>query len=288
VSVRATVVIPTFNHGPLLEYSLASALAQTVSDIEVFIVGDGVPDVTRTIAAHAQERDARVRFFDNPKGARRGEVHRHRALAHASGDIVCYLADDDLWLPHHVETQLALLAEHDFANTLPLSVYPGDELRPGPAVDLALPFYREFIVTRGNRIPNSFAAHTLGLYNRLPHGWRPAPAHMHSDHYMWQQILALPGCRAASSQRPTAVNFGSRPRLTMSLDQRGEEMRRWLDMIRDRQWCAGFEMQVLQALGRTRAVEWMRRQQQLDGLYASAWWRIGEAIRAPLRALKRR
>jgi glycosyltransferase involved in cell wall biosynthesis len=288
VSIQATVVIPTFDHGPLLEYSLASALAQTVSDIEIFVVGDGVPDITRSIAVNARERDARVRFFDNPKGARRGEVHRHRALAHARGEIVCYLADDDLWLPHHVETMLTVLDEHDFANALPLSVYPGHELRPGPAVDLSLPFYKEFIVTRGNRIPNSFAAHTLDVYRRLPHGWRPAPPNMHSDHYMWQQILALPDCRAASSQLPTAINFGSRPRRGMGLAERAEEMRHWLEMIRDPHWRTGFESQVLQALARRRASEWVQRQQQLDALYDSAWWRLGEAIRRPLRKFRRR
>lgn len=288
MSVRATVVIPTFDHGPLLEYSLASALAQSITDMEVFIVGDGVPDVTREIAARARSEDRRVRFFDNPKGARRGEEHRHRALAEASGQVVCYLADDDLWLPHHVETMLGLLADHDFANTLPLSVYPGDELRPGPAVDLALPFDREFIVERGNRIPNAFAGHTLDLYRRLPHGWRPAPGHLHSDHYMWQQILAQPWCRAASSQRPTAINFGSRPRRSMSLEQRGAEMRRWLDMIGDAAWRGRFELDVLECVARTRAAEWVVRQQQLDALYASAWWRLGEALRRPLRAFRRR
>ena len=99
MSVKATVVIPTFDHGPLLEYSLASALRQTVPDIEVFIIGDGVPDVTRQIVARAVRQDPRVRFFDNPKGARRGEAHRHRALAEAKGSIVCYLSDDDLGRP---------------------------------------------------------------------------------------------------------------------------------------------------------------------------------------------
>jgi glycosyltransferase involved in cell wall biosynthesis len=49
--VRATVVIPTFDHGRLLWYFVRSALAQTVGDIEVFVIGDGVPDATREIVA---------------------------------------------------------------------------------------------------------------------------------------------------------------------------------------------------------------------------------------------
>lgn len=85
----ATVVIPTFNHGPTLLYSVASALEQTVQDIEVFIIGDGVPDVTREIVGNFIGQDKRVRFFDNPKGPRHGEIYRHQALAEASGEIVC-------------------------------------------------------------------------------------------------------------------------------------------------------------------------------------------------------
>jgi len=288
VTVAATVLIPTFDHGQLLEYSLASARAQTVTDIEIFIVGDGAPDITRDIARRATAADPRVRYFDNPKGASRGELHRHRALAEASGAIVCYLADDDLWLPQHVQTMRALLAGHDFANTLPLAVYPGDELRAGTPVDLALPFDRECIVKRRNKIGNSFAAHTLAFYRGLPHGWRPAPAGMFSDHYMWRQILSQPGCRAVSGHRPTAINFASRPRRGMAIEERAAELRRWLARINDPDWLAGLEAEVLQCVARARAAEAATWQEQLDGLYASAWWRLGAALRAPLRRFRRR
>jgi hypothetical protein len=48
--VRATVLIPTHDHGPTLRYSVAAALAQTVKDIEVFIVGDGMREAARDVA----------------------------------------------------------------------------------------------------------------------------------------------------------------------------------------------------------------------------------------------
>ena len=69
--VRATVLIPTFDHGPMLRYSIPSALEQTIRNIEVFVVGDGVPDVTREIVGQFVRKDERVRFFDNPKGPHR-------------------------------------------------------------------------------------------------------------------------------------------------------------------------------------------------------------------------
>ena len=94
---RATVVIPTFDHGPLLGLAVDSALRQSVP-VEVFIVGDGVPEAHKAFIRDLTAGDARVRFFDHPKSPGRGEAYRHAALAQARGEIVCYLCDRDLWL----------------------------------------------------------------------------------------------------------------------------------------------------------------------------------------------
>jgi glycosyltransferase involved in cell wall biosynthesis len=49
--MRATILVPTYNHGRTLWYSVRSALAQTISEIEIFIVGDGISDEGRTTEA---------------------------------------------------------------------------------------------------------------------------------------------------------------------------------------------------------------------------------------------
>src|SRR5436309_1083330 len=99
----ATVLIPTHDHAPLLRHSLASVQEQSVEDIEIFVIGDGVTDETRALVAGLATDDPRIRFFDHPKAPRHGEILRHAALAEARGEIVCYQADDDLWLPGHLE-----------------------------------------------------------------------------------------------------------------------------------------------------------------------------------------
>lgn len=208
MSVRATALIPTHDHGPTLEHALRSAARQTVQDIEILVVGDGVPDVTRDLVARFAADDDRIRFFDRPKGPRHGEIHRHEALTSARGRIVCYLADDDLWLPWHLETMEALLERADFAHTLPVGLR-----RDGTAFiwrcDLSRASYRRLLWMRANRIPFSCAGHTLDAYRRLPQGWTTTPAGVFTDLNMWRKFLRLPGVVAVSGMRPSALHVPS-------------------------------------------------------------------------------
>lgn len=254
VTVRATVLIPTHDHGPTLIFSVKSVLAQTVRDLEVFIVGDGVPSVTREIVAQLQRDDDRVRFFDHPKGPRHGEIYRHAALAHARGRIICYQGDDDLWLPYHLETMERLLNGANFAHTLSVAVTPEANLQVWPHVDLTLPGTRDALSSGTLRFNPSLSSfgHTLELYRQLPFGWRTTPEGTATDRYMLRQFLEHPDCRPASSPRPTLLKFPSPPRATWSLDQRVAELEDWSGRIADTAWLAEFPSAALDALVRAR------------------------------------
>ena len=251
---RATVLIPTHDHGRTLWYAAKSVLAQSVEDLELFIVGDGVGDETREVVAELGRGEPRVRFFDRPKGPRHGEIHRHAALDAARGEIVCYLSDDDLWLPDHVATLEEQLAETDFTHTLSLWVDADGTLKAGITRDLAAPrVRREVLEGRKADISLSCAGHTLALYRRLPHGWRTTPAGIPTDVYMWQQILAVEGCRAGFGARPTCLRFPSPRRSGWPIELRTEELERWWKRIQDPAWRAGFEREVAEVLVRDHA-----------------------------------
>jgi glycosyltransferase involved in cell wall biosynthesis len=242
----ATVLIPTFDHGPLVRHALASAQAQTVRDIEIFVVGDGAPPLTREIVERMAAADPRIRYFDNPKGERHGERHRHRALAEATGRIVCYLSDDDLWFPDHVATMIELLGAADFAGSARGLFYPDGRIYAQPC-DLSLKQYRNPKIALGNRMGLSTGAHTLAIYRRLPEGWRPAPPDVFTDQHMWRQILAMPGCRAISGYRPTGVGFSSLLRRQTPLEEREREMARWAAVIADPAGLRGLREEILVA-----------------------------------------
>jgi GalNAc5-diNAcBac-PP-undecaprenol beta-1,3-glucosyltransferase len=265
VTPRATVIVPTHDHGPTLRHSVGSALSQTVSDLEVVIIGDGISQEGRLVARELAEQDERVRFEDHPKGRRHGEANRRSAIEQSQAPVILYLSDDDMWFPEHVEVMLALLAEADFAHTLPAMCGPDGSMMVF-TVDLSLPSARRRQVENPelNHVPLSAVGHTRELYERLPHGWRPAPEGVFTDAYMWQQILAVEDCRAASGHLPTVLCLPSPLRHGMPLGERVAELERWRPVLAD----PALRLEYLHAVIRTMAGPDAWRQEHLDELRA--------------------
>lgn len=222
----ATILVPTFRHAKLLPFALSSALAQQGAEVEVFVVGDGVEDDTRA-AVEPFVADARVRFFDFPKGERHGELHRHEALQHARGRIVCYLCDDDLLLPGHVAESARLLEDADLAHSAPFAVQRDGSLVFLP-IDIARPEFQTLLWEGGwNAVSLTGASHTLEAYRRLPCGWRPAPPDVWTDLYMWQQFLLLPDFRGRTGTTITHLHFPELDRRDVPVEERVAELESW-------------------------------------------------------------
>jgi GalNAc5-diNAcBac-PP-undecaprenol beta-1,3-glucosyltransferase len=230
----ATVILPTHDHGLTLRHSLRSVQEQTVDDLEIFVIGDGAPDLTRELVPELARGDSRIRFFDNPKGPRNGELHRHAALEEARGEIVCYQADDDLWCPEQVEQLRDLLSGSDFAHTVALEV-GNDAILPWLAV-LESGVFRAHMHRGANFLPLSVVGHTLAAYRQLPHGWRTTPKRIPTDLYMWQQFLDHPGIRLASGSRPAVIHFASPARREWTPAQRLDELERWSAFLAGPTW----------------------------------------------------
>ena len=118
----ASVIVPTHHRPDTLPLAIASIQNQSVRNLEILIVGDGVDDDTRAIASGLATSDARIVFTDLPKGARSGTAYRDEAVLSARSPRIFYSDDDDLLLPDHVATLGAVLDDNDVAESLPASL----------------------------------------------------------------------------------------------------------------------------------------------------------------------
>lgn len=104
---RVSVIMPAYNVAPYIAASVASACAQTVTDLEVLVVDDGSTDGTAEIVRGMASRDRRIRVMSKPNGGI--STARNYALQHAAGEVLALLDSDDMWEPDFLASQLAVL-----------------------------------------------------------------------------------------------------------------------------------------------------------------------------------
>lgn len=105
-----SVIIPTLGRATLLARSVKSALAQTMTDLEVIVLIDRPdPDAMTVLTAIADKR-LRVIVNETPLLA---HAARNVAAEAAHGAWIAFLDDDDEWLPEKLERQLAVATSYD-------------------------------------------------------------------------------------------------------------------------------------------------------------------------------
>lgn len=208
--IRASILIPTFHADTTLGITVRSALRQTVAELEVIILGDGVDQATRLVAEELAASDARVRFLDLPKGENRGELHRDLGVREARSDAIVYLGHDDILLPRHVENVINLLVDHDLVQSRNCYIMPDETLHLFPT-DLSDPRCIAWHLEDPPRncVSITGTAHTRSSYLELESGWTVTPAGIWTDLYMWRKFFRQPGFRGATHQEITTVQFPS-------------------------------------------------------------------------------
>jgi len=297
--LRASVLIPTHEHAATIPFAVASVQAQSVRDIEILIVGDGIGEPLRAVIDRLKADDSRIRFFDFPKGPRNGEIHRDTVLRQARGRIVCYQCDDDLWLPGHLEDMEAALEAEDFVGSMSANVATDGEVW-GCYFDLERPEFREpwlagkptgFGPWANLGFGLSSGAHRLDAYRRLPEGWTTTPAGIPTDQFMWMKFVRQPWCRTKVLPWPTALRFAELHRRDWSDQQHATEKGRWMEKLASGDGAVQVYRELLRKYGdillqqdRAKAAAEADR----DAILNSTTWRLTAPLRAILRALKLR
>jgi glycosyltransferase involved in cell wall biosynthesis len=93
-----SVILTTYNRATVLVQAIESVLNQTFLDFELLIVDDGSPDNTRQqVEKYADKRLSY--FYQVNKGA---GAARNAGISNARGRYICFLDDDDAYLPNHL------------------------------------------------------------------------------------------------------------------------------------------------------------------------------------------
>lgn len=104
-----SVIVRTKDRPHMLEQALQSIAQQTYPFIEIVVVNDGGCDVNG-VTAVVERCVSALKLEQLPKSVGRTAA-ANRGLELASGDYICFLDDDDYWLPNHLEGLVSLLEE---------------------------------------------------------------------------------------------------------------------------------------------------------------------------------
>jgi glycosyltransferase involved in cell wall biosynthesis len=106
-----SVIMASYNAETFIGEAIESVLNQTYQPLELVVVDDCSSDATpEVVSGYAQREPARVRL--HRKKIREGPCRaRNCALGLTHGPLVCWLDNDDVWLPTKVADQVAALSD---------------------------------------------------------------------------------------------------------------------------------------------------------------------------------
>jgi glycosyltransferase involved in cell wall biosynthesis len=109
-----SIIIPCYNYGNYLKFTLQCILNQTYSDWECLIIDDGSTDNTKLVASEFSEIDKRVCYIyqDNagPSAA------RNNGITKSSGTYIQFLDSDDLIHVDKIRLQVEFMERHGNAD----------------------------------------------------------------------------------------------------------------------------------------------------------------------------
>ncbi len=112
-----SVIIPTYGRPNLLLRAINSVLNQSYSNIEIIVVDDNNPgslerdQTQKLLKKYIQENKIMYIKMDKNVG---GALARNKGVEASSGELICFLDDDDEFLPNKIELQVNKFIESNF------------------------------------------------------------------------------------------------------------------------------------------------------------------------------
>jgi glycosyltransferase involved in cell wall biosynthesis len=110
--VLVSVVMCCYNHEKYIAESIESVLNQTYPDLEILITDGGSTDNSPQLIAQYEKKNPRVHATYQTENMGISET-LNDGLNRLTGDYICFLDSDDLWLEDKLEKQLRILERDD-------------------------------------------------------------------------------------------------------------------------------------------------------------------------------
>jgi teichuronic acid biosynthesis glycosyltransferase TuaG len=182
-----SIVIPTYNHAPMLQRALATVVEQTYQNWNAIVVNNFSTDNTlEVVAAFNDPRIQCVNFRNNGViGASRNE-----GIALATGNYVAFLDSDDTWFPTKLEKCVEILESG--SDLVCHAEYWIDEsgksrlVAYGPSEAAT----HHNLIYKGNRISTSATVVRTALLKEV-HGFDVSPELISTEDYdLWIRLAA--------------------------------------------------------------------------------------------------
>lgn len=115
-----SVILPVYNGESFLRQAIDSILRQSLTDFEFLIIDDGSTDDSLSLIREwTASLDNEVLILRHPNGENRGIVSTYElGLAHASGQYVAFLEQDDYWSSRYLEHKAAIFEKYPEAGVV--------------------------------------------------------------------------------------------------------------------------------------------------------------------------
>lgn len=109
-----SVIVPTFGRASFISKCIDSVLNQTYQNIELIVVddnGEGTPNQLETAKKLAPYSSVRYIIHKNNQN---GSAARNTGIRASNGQYLCFLDDDDVFMPTKIEKQLEAISGYGF------------------------------------------------------------------------------------------------------------------------------------------------------------------------------
>lgn len=103
VNGMVSIFIPTYNVSDLFSVTMQSLLAQTYSELEIWLVDDASTNDTPSVLDDWAQRDPRIHVIHKEKNEGFVPYSWNRVFPHLQGEWTLYLSHDDLLAPDCIE-----------------------------------------------------------------------------------------------------------------------------------------------------------------------------------------